>query len=546
MDKLYPPSIDGTIPAFYSDDGTTAEIVVPFTMNRSVSFNDIKGFCLKIKTIQTNTELEILKTTDYSDNKAHFSITDSHTLLSKIHVGQFLKVQLAYLYGDGENIENWDEGYYSTVSIIKYTSKPIIKINEFTDWDTNHICLSWKEIENFYNENYQASFEMSEMPVFSSLSGTYLFTNSLEIDKTEKPFQQKFSLYKVDDEYEKYELIETSEWFLYDLNNPNNNIYNFTTLIEDESNTDYIIQYSIQTINNIIANIFYIGYYDPFPIHASSLFNVNNNFNNSYIELSFSTDVSTLNNLNIDQIKIYRKENNANNWQLIKIISNISNLINFNFKDFCIEQGDTYQYCCLFFDKNNNISKIVSKEINVDFEDCFLYDGKRQLKIKFNPKISSFKTNRLEQKLETIGSRYPFVFRNNTVEYKEFPISGLISYHMDNNEEFIKKDELGIISSNSLKRTSNPEQQTLNNIETLDLIDYNIKAERLFKLKILDWLGNGEIKLFKSPTEGNYLVRLMNISLSPEDKLNRMIHSFSCIAYEVQECNYENLIKLIN
>ncbi|MBQ9657397.1 MAG: hypothetical protein IJV31_01345 [Clostridia bacterium] len=53
-----------------------------------------------------------------------------------------------------------------------------------------------------------------------------------------------------------------------------------------------------------------------------------------------------------------------------------------------------------------------------------------------------------------------------------------------------------------------------------------MRAERIFKLKVLEWLNDGKIKMFKSPTEGNYLVRLMNISLTPEDKLGRMLHNF--------------------
>jgi hypothetical protein len=76
------------------------------------------------------------------------------------------------------------------------------------------------------------------------------------------------------------------------------------------------------------------------------------------------------------------------------------------------------------------------------------------------------------------------------------------------------------------------------------IADYNIVAERKFKLLLLDWLGDGQIKMFKSPTEGNYLVRLLNVSLTPEDRLGRMLHSFSCTAYEVEELNYKNLISL--
>jgi hypothetical protein len=35
----------------------------------------------------------------------------------------------------------------------------------------------------------------------------------------------------------------------------------------------------------------------------------------------------------------------------------------------------------------------------------------------------------------------------------------------------------------------------------------------------------------------------MNISLSPEDTLGRMLHNFSATAYEIADFNYNNLIK---
>jgi hypothetical protein len=72
-----------------------------------------------------------------------------------------------------------------------------------------------------------------------------------------------------------------------------------------------------------------------------------------------------------------------------------------------------------------------------DFEDAFLYDGERQLKIRFNPKVSSFKSTVLESKTDTIGGKYPFIFRNGNVEYKEFQISGLLSVMGDENNEFL-------------------------------------------------------------------------------------------------------------
>jgi hypothetical protein len=66
-------------------------------------------------------------------------------------------------------------------------------------------------------------------------------------------------------------------------------------------------------------------------------------------------------------------------------------------------------------------------------------------------------------------------------------------------------------------------------------------AERIFKLKVLEFLNDGKPKLFRSPAEGNYIVRLMNCSLSPNDQLSRMLHTFSATATEVETCSLEKL-----
>ena len=50
MAKLYPPNINGTIPAFCNDNGTVL-ITVPFSMNKAVSKSEVGGFALKIKTV---------------------------------------------------------------------------------------------------------------------------------------------------------------------------------------------------------------------------------------------------------------------------------------------------------------------------------------------------------------------------------------------------------------------------------------------------------------------------------------------------------------
>jgi len=71
---------------------------------------------------------------------------------------------------------------------------------------------------------------------------------------------------------------------------------------------------------------------------------------------------------------------------------------------------------------------IESNYIIADFEDMFLIDSELNLKIKFNPKISSFKITKNENKVETLGQKYPYIVRNGMLGYKEMPISGLISF----------------------------------------------------------------------------------------------------------------------
>jgi hypothetical protein len=51
MSKLYPPYIEGTIPAFYTDSERGTVLTVPFSMNKTVSKNSVTGFRAKIKTV---------------------------------------------------------------------------------------------------------------------------------------------------------------------------------------------------------------------------------------------------------------------------------------------------------------------------------------------------------------------------------------------------------------------------------------------------------------------------------------------------------------
>jgi hypothetical protein len=154
------------------------------------------------------------------------------------------------------------------------------------------------------------------------------------------------------------------------------------------------------------------------------------------------------------------------------------------------------------------------KPVMMILDDMFLTTKDRQLKIKFNPSVSSMKRTISENKTETIGSAYPFIRRNGAINYMQFPISGLISYFIDEDETFISKSEIYGENQKRYEKYNNTNSIT-------EYTDYTY--EKLFRDAVTDFLYDGEAKLFRSATEGNYLVRLMDVSLTPEDTLGRMI-----------------------
>ena len=60
MGRHNPPNISGTLPSFYNSGGTV-NITVPFSMNKTVSFNEVWGFSLRIKTTNTDTVIGIVE-----------------------------------------------------------------------------------------------------------------------------------------------------------------------------------------------------------------------------------------------------------------------------------------------------------------------------------------------------------------------------------------------------------------------------------------------------------------------------------------------------
>ena len=676
MARLYPPVTEEVLSAFclnYNADGekTGASININFNLNRAVANAEISGLALRMRTISTNqyviTEnLAINPNTGKSEGIAlsysledgicNFIITAENNpdAINILKVGQFYKIQIAFIDVTGVI------GYWSTVATIKCVAKPSVTIANYVANDVNI----------FTNE----------------ILGEYIQDTSSG-DSSEKVYSYRFQLFDSQNN-----LLDDTGVQLHNSSNDinsNSSTDEYYCYHELNNGESYYIIYSITTINGLSVSS------PKYHIIAAESIDPEED-----ITLIVSTGLEeNIYNQNIPDggfpewqpweeglIKIYpdlndrieNKSNDAGNSKSITgnfVILRSSSKDNFRtwqevrrfrlnnekpytkiIYDYTVEQGITYRYAIQQFNRQKFYSKKVYaykrnpydgrvllengqpiyNDIMADFEDMFLYDGKRQLKIRFNPKVSSFKNDLQEQKIDTIGSKHPFIFRNGNVCYKEFPISGLISFQQDNAFFFIDDEDyaqmkLSRFEADKKSRdrdkyitytplTQNEITQAINNniqlyiykferkdllnltghenklsekpmttlqaeyiplttvaeiqsyidggwtlykkIETFgtdeegidykepktysktDLTSENIMAERYFKLSVLDWLTDGKPKLFRSPTEGNYIVRLLNVSLTPKTELGRMIHEFTCTAYEIADFNYQSLLDL--
>lgn len=213
-----------------------------------------------------------------------------------------------------------------------------------------------------------------------------------------------------------------------------------------------------------------------------------------------------------------------------------------------------------------NSEKIVNlTDVFVDFEHVHIEGNKNnRYQFKHDVDISSFQYTVVESKTDTLGGKYPFIRRNGDSYYKQFPISGIITHFNENDypDEYMG-DNIMKTASNSngeepLKDYFNKriEERVAN--KSIDLkkkfdnyyyknhslngyTDYLL--EREYRNDAINYLYENKVRLFRSATEGNILVKLMNITLTPNEQLDRRVYSMQCTAFEVDDFSIENCIK---
>lgn len=549
--SIYPPTLQSTQPAFLA---TTPDYEIKYTLQKVTSAETIKH--IQIRVVEQRSNSSIVNTSKYPDNIIYKNVDLTKEaspygikiLTSDLRKpwspGVCYKIQLrfgstnfpsdlsAFAAWKKEQINNQTFSEWSTVMVIKAIAQPEVYIENAGTLRTDVIASKQTEA-----------------------SLTPLFVGDYIDNASEEPLEKyKFDLY---DETGKT-LIESSDWI--QAVSGKNCSYRFKTMLTN--NESYRVYFSVVTRNGYETRTYY-------------------DFQAIKVYLESLTDVS----IRVDDADVFCRENGCMRIYLTAknpltgcyVLTRTSEESNYQvyedlkyfnyfeeefsdtllYIDYIIESGIKYKYAFQYQNSQGLRSAPLQEEgmtvpsRSVDFEYSYIYRDGVQLRLKFNQKLSSFKHTTLASKQDTLGDQFPHLSKNGYAYYAEFPISGLISFQMDEDQTFftLKTDgyyynnELVIPADKFSVSTATRGDESVPSYLPIDssITDNNIFIERKFREKAEQFLNDFTYKLYKSPTEGNIVIGLINMSMTPNASLGRMIFEFSATAYEVLENTIDDL-----
>lgn len=429
---------------------------------------------------------------------------------------QFYKLQLRFDTYDGEGIMN-NSDYF--ISHLQY----------FSEWSEIHLLRPilqpqimlrlWDTQED--EPNTSVTFNKGIIP----LSGAVYFGEENYTDETETMQSYYIQVLMRDTDT----VLYTSE-VIYTGNNidPNVIAYNLDLNgLDTESITNFRLRVNVTTKNNYtlykdyrfqLAEYITEDTFDPeitleqdnengiVTIHIS---NPNTVFGTLYVRRSSSVSAF------LDWENIWEDK--------------IAGAIDLDIKDNTVGSGIWYRYAVQL---QNNAGALTptyrSDKFMLDFYDCILSRGNRQIDIKFDYTISNFRPVVNRQKMDTLGGKYPKFAENANMDYRQFSISGLISSQEDEDNLFLTPREY----------FADEYTNYLIYNQDNDITEYyDYFWERGFRDKLVEWLNDGEPKLYRSKTEGLMIVMLTDITLTPNKTLSRRLYSFTATVYEIGDGN---------
>lgn len=278
--------------------------------------------------------------------------------------------------------------------------------------------------------------------------------------------------------------------------------------------------------------------------------------------IAFELKVNNLPSMGYLNIQRTSYKSNYASWETIsRLIVPSGDGLTILWDDPTAESGVWYKYSFMYeaADDSTQVSNTVKTEpMLLDLEDIYLSNANAMLKIMFDADVSSYKHTVGDSVTATLGGKYPYVRRNGHQDYRQFNIGGLISCMANEACLSLSKaeieDSLATYGGNtSIIYAPNQEaygcsllgsdKNALYNGSLEQYQNYNLTNqvseyadyiyEKLFRDKVIEFLYDNSVKLFRSATEGNILIKLTNIQFTPEKQLGRRVYSFSAQATEV-------------
>lgn len=529
--NLYPPITDTYMPAFVR----TTACRIYFSLSIYNSIEEIKNVQVIIS--NQNTNLSALAPSLYpagiklttlqkdesraGDDKYFITINPEDLQSGVFELNQYYKVQLRFTGTGATNLSSSSEiakwlidnqkffSEWSTVCLIKGIQKPELYLKGFEDIDERETIFTSEVVE---------------------FVGSMYYEENAEIEK-EYLKLYRIKIYKLSNNT----LVYDSEDIYTNTYNPNEINYTLKTALEDGVTYKAIFSYTtVNEYTNSVSYTFSIIQNTIDSLNATITATLEEEFGRVKIDIAATITEIFFGNLTIRRSS---SESNFTIWEDVHETTIAEGkILNYTWYDYTIESGVWYRYCAQRRNSKGDRGAVINIRYPVMavFDDMFLTRGDMQIRLKYNPQISSLKKTMLESKTDTLGSKYPIIRRNGNVGYRQFPISGLITAFCDEEGIFINRENT---FGNAITYYDN--YNDTNNINEYQDFIY----EREFREKVMDFLHANTIKLFRSTTEGNILVKLMDISFTPNQTLGRMLYTFNATAYEIDDCSLSNFEK---
>ena len=556
---LFPPIIQTYLPAI-AIKNEEPFITIPYNTSEYNTLSDIKSIQISI-TRQSNYDSLFDKTKYrrgvYVINNATLTQEDNTLVINKaslnmsqLSYNEYYKVQLRFskiacptnadpgqacLIGeelsqyllDESNLTQFSE--WSTVCLIRFIAPPVITIDS-----TAGII---------YPSSSAVTLNSSNLTIY----GNYKKEN---IDAPDNPFPSEIDNGTIDKEYlSSYQI----KLFTIDDNEPDELIFDSGIINVNKENPNefyYEIPYFFNNNDQLILQFTYTTanlYTETLSGTISTSYDTSSWVDQSDIEEVTAID-SVIGKVNIsfmpqdDQVPVpagsiltVRRGNDQDGFKIWDTVwkktltSALSTTLSFD--DFTVESGVLYKYEITYTDTSDNSYTIVEGPVMTVFDHAFLTGEGTQLCVKFNPNIGSYKINVGDNITNTLGSKYPFTQRNGDMYYRTFSLSGTIAYEMDLQHQFYTRTEMygdwiDVYGSYFVNHYINQQNDKV--------------TQRKFREKVLEYLYNDIPKLFRSTPEGNILVNITDVNLTPNQQTGRLIYDFSCTVTEIGEATIEN------